>query len=171
MTCELLHVEDHWNYLLGLLHVSSPNMWGAPLPPCKRLMHNSGEIITSNVSSWLHVGFQNDFPSCNYCTHSLLFGEEFSLRSAYCYTQNNTCIHTDTFAELSYSCVVVFGNKAHETSASWNHTCLGYTPNFHGATKLISTFGQDGTQNAHTHTHAHNNYTAISWGVSLVIIS
>ena len=30
--------------------------------------------------------------------------------------------------ELFSVCVIVLGNKAYETSASWNYTLLGYTP-------------------------------------------
>ena len=44
---------------------------------------------------------------------------------------------------LFFLCIVVFGNKAHETSASWNYTFLGYTPNFFGGISL----GQEGAQN------------------------
>ena len=49
---------------------------------------------------------------------------------------------TNISQELFSLCVIVLGNKAHETSASWNYTLLGYTPKaFWGIT-----FGQNYTQ-------------------------
>ena len=45
---------------------------------------------------------------------------------------NSTCI-TRIFVWANYFlCVILLGKKAHETSASWNYTFLGYTPDFLG---------------------------------------
>ena len=61
--------------------------------------------------------------------------------------------YTNVFRELLLFCTVVLDNEAHETSASWSYTFLGYTPNALGRTVSVEMARK-----------THHNYTTIIVG-------
>ena len=50
---------------------------------------------------------------------------------------HSPCVTHKYFTELFCLSVIVLGNMAHETSASWNHTLLGNTPKMFGELMLV----------------------------------
>ena len=71
----------------------------------------------------------------------------FYCKSAQCDTLTITlALLTNTLRELLSLRVVVLGNKAHETSASWNYTLWGYTPEMYWRNQLSQNRMQKGRE-------------------------